>query len=254
MKKTINILAVLCMVCLAGTSCRKTEPQLFADRTGVYFQLATYEFSFSEYPGETEFRISIPIKVMGRLSGEERHVKAELYTYEKVEDEETNQKRANTADPSTYEILEGVIPGDSVGGAFYVNLKYSPELEEDTRQFHINIVPNDDFPEALYNSTPLKIVFSAKEMRPANWIYLQSFFGTYSTSWWKFIKETTGRTSFPYWGYNNPDPELWWMEYDEVAQWATIVKRALRDYNQRHPDAPLTHDDGEQQGEEVVMP
>ncbi|MFR5657061.1 MAG: hypothetical protein ACLUDU_03265 [Butyricimonas faecihominis] len=80
---------------------------------------------------------------------------------------------------------------------------------------------------------------------------LAFFWGDYSTRWWKFIKEATGRTSIPYWS-GNTDTETWWVSDSEFEALQVVVKRALKKYNETH-ETSLTHDDGPSKGKEVQI-
>lgn len=103
-----------------------------------------------------------------------------------------------------------------------------------------------------YNSRIVEVLFTAKEIQPANWNgYLRYFWGDYSTRWWQFIKEATERTSIPYWP-GNADKETWWMSDSEFEALQVVVKRALKKYNETH-ETPLTHNDGPSKGKEVQI-
>jgi hypothetical protein len=228
---------------------------IFGGETGVFFDMATYSHSFADYPGQTERRIIIPLKAMGRLSDEDREVTAELFVYD-----DEDPELQNTANPDLYDILKGVIPAGSETGTFEIDLRYGAELDTEIQRFFVRIVPNDDFPDVSFSARTLKVEFSAQEMMPINWQrgYLSIFLGTYSTAYWKFIKQVTGMSIIPFWysDSTNPDPETFYWngaEQANVSEIVTLLTRALREYNQAHPGAPLTHDDGTKKGQEVVI-
>ncbi len=253
MKRIMYILPALCL--LFGMGCNKNEQMIFGDDTGVYFDMGTYSHSFADYPGQTERRIVIPLKAMGRLSDVDRTVTAELRAYDG--DDPTLM---NTANPDYYDILTGVIPAGSEVGTLDIDLRYGAQLDTMIQQFFVRITPNEDFPDVQFRAGTLKVEFSAQEMMPINWQrgYLYIFLGTYSTSYWKFIKQVTGMSIIPFWytDSTNPDPEtFYWSGADQarVSAIATLLTRALKEYNLAHPGAPLTHDDGAKKGQEVVV-
>lgn len=228
------------------SSCKEQDTILFGEETGVYLDQTSYPFSFNDHPGMEEYTIEIPVTVLGKVSDVDRTVAAELYVEEKEEgdeEEEDEDDMENTADPKLYQILGGTIPAGQTGGAIRIRLIYGEELEDGVYQFHVHIVPSDDFPDVSYRDhLILKVEVTAQQIRPANWdAYLWYYWGTYSTKWWKFIQEATGRTSIPYWP-SGPDPETWWMSDGEFNALNTLVVRAFKAYNESH-DEPLTHDD-----------
>lgn len=247
--KTSRIITALAIAVFAVSafSCKKQSTMIFGDQSGVYPDISEYIYSFLEYPGRTEDVITCPINLFGRVAGHDRVIKAEIAP--------DTLKRINTADPSWYEILDGVMPADSVKGSLRIRLKYNEMLEDSIYMFYVRMAPSEDFPNIDYRSTDvIKVQLTAKEVQPANWNgFLRVFWGSYSTRWWKFIKEATGRTSIPYWP-GNSDKETWWMSDDEFLSLNTLVKRALRNYNELNPDEPLTHDDGVDKGKPVPMP
>ena len=249
MKNTTKILALItaCVFSSLAFSCKKQDAMIFGEHSGVYPDIVSYTYSFLNYPGKTEDVIICPVKLFGKTVGHDRKFRAAL-----VPD---TPKYTNTADPSWYELLEGDMPADSVNGSLYIRLKYDPKLEDSIYVFYVKFVPNDDFPTIEYfNDKFITVELTAKEVQPANWDpALKGYWGTYSTRWWKFIKDATGRTEVPWW-IRNADRETWWMTDDEFMSLNTLVKRALRNYNELHPDEPLTHDDGPDAGKPIPMP
>ena len=118
---------------------------------------------------------------------------------------------------------------------------------------------NDDFQELDLVFPSCRLNFTAKIMKPFNWSQLQYFFGTYSTRWWRFIMEKCERTSLPFWDdlwspIPNPDPNKYNMSYYEMSNLQEMIRQELRNYNRNSLTGPLTHDDGDLAGQQVVMP
>ena len=245
--KTINNLGGLLVLMFLGImnySCDQEETMLFDTEGSVYFTISNYSYSFLEYPGKQVDTIKCPVKIFGNTSNVERFVNAELVT--------GDTSKVNTAPEGLYRVLGGIVPANKEVGHVAVELKHAVELKDSVYVFHIRIVPSDDFQDVSYNNKVVAVQFTALEIQPANWDnYLKWYWGDYSTRWWQFIKESTERTSIPYWP-NNTDKETWWMSDGEFDALTVVVKRALKKYNETH-DTPLTHDDGPSKGKEVQI-
>ena len=226
-------------------SCQESETTIFDQPAGVHFTLDAYSYSFKEKIGVETDTIKLPMEIYGKLSETEREVKVTLV--------ENDTARENTLLPERYKILKSTIPANNSVGTVSLELNYGPELDDSVYVFHLQIEANDEFQEITYQKRIVKVEVTAKEIQPANWAAsLYYYFGDYSTRWWGFIKETTQRTSLPYRGSSNPDPELWNMPIQEFLANVAVVKTALRKYNEG-PDGPLTHDDGPSKGKPVEM-
>lgn len=243
--KTRNLIVISLLIILLS-ACQKQEVALFEQLPGVHFTIAEYSYSFKEKLNVEKDTIKLPLEIYGEIASTDRKVSVVLV--------EEDTAHVTTIQPERYKVLEGVVPAESSSGTVSIELNYGKELEDSVYVFYLKIEPNNEFQEVGFKKKTVKINVTAKEIQPANWTgCLASFFGAYSTRWWEFIKETTQRTSLPYWEYRNPDPVTWWMTQAEFYANVAVVKTALRKYNEG-PDGPLMHDDGPNKGKPVEMP
>lgn len=238
-----SLVSVLMLVGMCA--CEQEETTIFDQPAGVHFTINEYSYSFSDKIGVDRDTIKIPMEIYGKFAPVARTVEVGLV--------EGDTAHVNTILPGRYKILESVIPADSSGGAVVIEVNYGEEMKDSVYVFHLQINANEEFPEVDFKRKIVKVSVTGKEIQPANWAgSLSIYFGDYSTRWWGFIKEATHRTSLPYWGYHNPDPDLWTMTDTEFLVNVAVVKTALRKYNES-PEGPLVHDDGPSKGKNVEM-
>ena len=237
---SLNRLLVLVFLGIMSYSCDQEETMIFETDGSVYFTTSDYSYSFLDYPGKQIDTIKLPVQIFGKTADVDRLVKIELVT--------DDTSKVNTAPEELYSLIGGVVPANEQLGSVSLELKYADALQDTVYVFYVRIVPNDDFEDVSYNSRIVEVLFTAKEIQPAN---LRYFWGDYSTCWWKFIKEATDRTSIPYWP-GNADQDTWWMSDSEFEALQVVVKRELKKYNETH-ETPLTHDDGPSKGKEVQI-
>ena len=159
-----------------------------------------------------------------------------------------------------FTIGEGLVKSNEYRGYIPLQINYVPELDDSIYIARLRLVPNSDFQGVDLDQNTFTLRLTNKLTEPTNWTRLERYFGPYSNSWYRFILETTGLSSLPYWTTNgaldssNPDPERWTMTLYEVKAYAAQVQIALQDYNRKHPQDHLKHEDGPEKGKEVVMP
>ncbi len=147
-----------------------------------------------------------------------------------------------------------MVKANEYSGYVEVEIYKDERLNDSIYQVALEIQPNENFPEVRLNKKTMILSFTNKVIQPANWRWLRWYFGTpFSTRWWTFICEATGRTSLPYFP-TEADKETWWMSVGEVIAYQTITRLALEEYNAKHPNDPLTHDDGDYAGQKIEMP
>lgn len=225
--------------------CEKEGTLEYEEVPGIYFDGAERSYSFYEQPGVWVDTLKLPVLISGNARDYDRPIRLEV-----VLDSNT------TADKEMYVLLEGCIKKGEYDGLALVVLKYVDILEKEVRKLNVRIVETDDFKELRLGQNNCVIRFSAQIIKPDNWdAWLIYYFGeAYSTAWWKFIMEATGKSSLPYYP-THKDQEKWWMSGDELLANYWLVKEALNEYNANpENDPPLVHDDGQYKGQKVEMP
>lgn len=246
--KTHNLLiwSAIVFFLISFYGCEKEEPAGYIGRPGIYFNGKEFSYSFVENPGTTIDTILLPVLVSGNIENHNRAIKAVAMT------------DSTTATVAMYSILEGYVKAGEKTGFLPMEVKYVSELDDETVTVKVKLVENRDFQELDLVYPSCKVTFTAKIIKPFNWSELELAFGSYSTSWWKFIMEKLGRSSLPYWDdfspIPNPDPEKYNISYYEMSNIQQMIRLELADYNKTSAKGPLRHDDGEYAGQEVVMP
>ncbi|MGE7774830.1 DUF4843 domain-containing protein [Chitinophaga sp. NPDC101104] len=241
MKKLRFIIAGICLL----FACKKSQVQTYSDEApAIYFTLTNYSYSFMDDLDSTSRLIYLPVKLSGSLKDEDR-----AFTMEPVNDTNT------TAEPDWYEIRQGYLPKNSVNGVVPIVLKRNATVDTSLVRLRLKLKPGSAL-DTMPNAS-VQVVWTGKIIQPVNWArWLRYYFGTpFSTGWYKFIIEATGRSSFPYEPIlARTDPATWWMSAGQIQAYALQVKEALQAYNAAHPDSPLRHNDGQYKGELVSMP
>ena len=226
-------------------SCEKEGTPEYEEMPGVYFNGAVRSYSFYEKPGTLVDTLKLPVLITGQARDYDRPIRLEV-----VADSNT------TADKEMYELLAGNVVKGEYDGLASVVLKYTDTLEKEVRKLNVKIVETEDFKELRLGQNNCVITFSAKIIKPDNWdAWLHYYFGeAYSTAWWRFIMEATGKNSLPYYP-THKDQEKWWMSGSEVLANYWLVKQALNEYNaDPKNNPPLLHDDGPYANQKVEMP
>lgn len=232
------------MVFSALMGCESSDIMLYEQNAAVYFEANSYNYTFLENPQAT----SKVVKLMVDISGTQVDYDREFVVTRPVVDTIT------TAEENQYVIGKGMVKANEYSGYVEVEVFRDDRLNDSIYRVALEIQPTKDFQEVRLNKKMLILSFTNKVIQPANWRWLRWYFGTpFSTRWWTFICEATGRTSLPYFP-TEADKETWWMSVGEVQAYQTITRLALDEYNAKHPKDPLTHDDGAYAGQKIEMP
>lgn len=234
-------------------SCEKEGVTMYEESPTVYFNEFSRTYTFVENMDHIEIgfdTVKLPLQISGSAINRTREVIMEV-----VKDD-----TLHTAADNMYSIGKGSIEPNQYKGYIPIRVNYSPALDDSIYNIRLRLVANQDFPGVDLANRIFTVSLTNKITEPSNWSKLKSYFGPYSNSWYRFILETTGLNSLPYWttngslDKNNPDPEKWTMTLYEVKAYAAMVKVTLEDYNRKHPLDKLKHEDGPEKGKEVVMP
>lgn len=235
-------MSLLLMVCIIG--CQQTDIMLYQQNAGVYFEAATYGYTFLENPDSTVKKLRLSVDITGSQVDYDREFIVTTPTVDTI----------TTAENDQYRIGKAIVKANEYLGYVEVEVFKDERLKDSVYQLALEIQPNEYFPEVRLNKKIMVLSFTNKVIKPANWRWLRWYFGTpFSTRWWTFICEVTGKTSLPYYP-THADKETWWMSVEEIEAYQAMVRIALEEYNGKHPNAPLTHDDGEYAGQNVTMP
>ena len=241
MKKTICLILFITGVI---ASCNKEEIGLYQDDPNIYFTTLTYTYSFLDDIGATEKTIYLYVRLSGMTQNHDRS-----FEIEPILDTTT------TAKSDWYVIGEGLLPAGAIDGRVPITLRKNEVVDTSNVVLRVRLKADNQMAPIL--TTVSTITWTGQIIQPSNWSsWLRYYFGTpFSTGWFLFICEVTGRTSFPYHGtLAASDPETWWMSAGELQAWAQMVKEALNAYNAENPGNELRHNDGASAGQLVQMP
>lgn len=224
-------------------ACQHEDIMLYQQNPGVYFETATYSYTFLEDPDSTSKVLRLSVDITGSQVDYDRTFTVSRPAVDTI----------TTAEDDQYRIGTGIVKANAYNGYVEIEVFKDDRLKDSVYNVALEILPSADFPEVRLNQKTMVVSFTNEVIQPANWRWLRWYFGDFSTRWWTFICEVTGMTSLPY-DETNADRETWWMTYEELLAYQAMVRVALEEYNMDHPDEPLTHDDGDAAGEPVVMP
>ena len=166
----LNRLLLLVFLGIMSYSCDQEETMIFDTAGSVYFTISDYSYSFLDYPGKEIDTIKLPVQIFGKTAEVDRFVKIELVT--------DDTSKVNTAPEELYNLIGGIVPANEQLGSVSLELKHADALKDSVFVFYVRIIPNDDFKDVSYNSRIVEVLFTAKEIQPANWNgYLRYFWG-----------------------------------------------------------------------------
>lgn len=224
------ILAGLAMLSLASCS---DEDFLYQDQARVRLVGPTIyaagtdslTFSFVTYPADTTFKVmNVQVYVMGTVADYDRTASI------KVVDSLT------TANSSQYEFPSSVtVPSGQPYGILPVTLKRTDDIQDKDVHLYIQVAESADFGVGVNEENHLLLIWNDKLTKPNNWDDLEEFFGTYSDTKYRFMIENAG-------GITGFDTDA--MSWAELQSYKIKFVNALNDYNNAHPTAPLTDENG----------
>lgn len=242
MKLIKAIFSLSFVVMILVSACKKEELKIYQDESPSLYALSGYSFSFIEDPTAQTKTIYLTARLSGEPKDYDRSFKIEA-----VFDSTT------TAKPDWFEIKEGVLPKNSIEGRVAIVLKRNITIDTSLVGLSVQLVPSNELGTML--GTRASVTWTGKIIQPVNWRWMRFYLGAdFSTDWYKFLMQVTGRSSFPY----DPvlaasDPVTWWMSVGEIQAWGLKVKEALIAYNLQHPEDPFVHNDGPKKGLPVVF-
>ena len=166
--KTFKTLLGLVFI-TAMSSCEKDELTSFSTNPAINFVSDSTQYSFIQEPNN-DYVVELPVFIIGDSVSYDR-----FFNVEVLDDVET------TASESQYEIIEGIIPSGSFNGNLKVNVKKSPELDENSVAIKLSVIDSDEFIAGAIENNQTKLIWTNKIVIPA-WTYFRFFFTRNSSS------------------------------------------------------------------------
>lgn len=231
-------LLVACTLCTAAavvTGCSSDEDFYYKDQPRVRLVgdkiwaagSDSVTFSFVAYGATvTEQLINVDAQIMGNVADRDRTVTLAVVP------------ELTTAAASQYVVPEQVtIPAGQAKSTFAVALKRDASLLSKTVRLYVRVTDSSDFLTGVNEDNHIVFIWNDILSKPNNWESLESFFGTYSDTKYRFMLENAGGI-----GEFNADT----MSWAQLNSLRIKFQNQLNDYNAAHPGNPLTDEFGQQ--------
>lgn len=240
------------------TELYEKEPSGFDVESETFYS----SYSFFGNEGAPSHVLSVPVYLMGYEADYDRRVQVELLPDE------------TTAPDGTYSVVEGMIAaGDSVGH-LKIELKNFPDLKDKNVKVAYKIVDSPDFLAGPPRHCKLLVTWGTKLLPPT----LDAHKRTYNTliqggqyidasmeyfslralevivkalNWNDWDNEEKHKDEYNKNGYKYL-PASSFIESRKKA-YRLKISEYIEDYNKKHPDDPLLHDDGKLKGRPIEV-
>jgi len=244
--KTFKIHYILCLLSvLLFSSCAKDlEP--YENQPQVYFferatdlnktRITTKSFSFMSFPSTvTKDTLKIKVKTMGYPADYDRVVRGKLIA-----------EGTTAVEGVNFDFIDGVVKAGQVEGQLWILLYRTADIKSRSLQLNLGIAETKDFKPGVVEDNFFSVSWSDNLVKPSNWdgfISLSAFFGTYSTTKYRFIIDVLGITEFKL--QQSARVPLAEGEYSSamMIDFKNRMKEALVIYNSTHT-TPLTDENG----------
>lgn len=221
--KLLNNIGLSLLTMLVCLSCEKENQVYDADLAAVRFNLGrnpdSIVYSFALMPGVETDTVEIPVQILGFTVPQDRKVSVAVVP-----------EITTATEGKHYRVMNCEIPGGTIGGVLKVVLYKTPDLQDTVMNIAVRLIDSPDLLAGPVNGIDYKIMLTDRLTRPSDWLVQ---FGEYSVVKHKFIIEVTGKGTW----YK----EWKWMQ---VIYNLGLLNKALYEYNNAHPGAPLTDEHG----------
>lgn len=235
-------------------SCKESEPLLFNDVATLQFgpplsaiyqpgsnaagSVRSYTFFYQPEDVKRD-TLFFDIYAVGGVSAIDRSFKLEQVQVEGVNNAVAGTHFVSLDDPAVDKSF--VIKAGQMHTLVPVILLRDASLKTSDVVFSVNVVENEYFKKGEANYIWRRLNFTDRINQPAAWsgFYQNSYYGKYSARKHKFMIDITG--------------ELWDQSFlttvhadlTELAYYMSVVKSALIDYNNKHPDDRMKDEFGD---------
>lgn len=178
-KQIIGFCSLLA-VFVGVNACGDTE-QVHERGSGIYFYEDSLYYSFGEKAANyLEHTVAVPIKLMGAKHSESRNFLVKLVT----------DKTTAIAGKHYTKLVESyTLEADSVNAIVPITLLRKDLGNEATYQITLEMIPNEEFPEAVGQSMMTKVVFTNQLDEPNWWQFCRGYVGQFHPKkYQKFIE------------------------------------------------------------------
>lgn len=182
----MKYIAIIVFVCYSLTACSKDELEQYGDTGYIFFandSANTVEYSFAFNPGVDQDTVPVILKLMGRLTNEDRVISLSV------------DAAHTTATASDYELPDPIVLRAGLAtDTIPLILHKSARLQEEKFRIRLVLSENDNFLPGPADNRSIDILFSDMIARPAWWntVVTTNFLGEYSDTKYRLFIEATG--------------------------------------------------------------
>lgn len=201
----------------------------------VSTRITSKSFSFLTYPSTvTRDTFMIKVKIMGLPASQDRVVRGEAVA-----------EGSTAVAGQHYEFIDGTVKAGAVTGELPVVLLRSADIKTQTVTLNLRIAETKDFKPGVTEDDFFTLTWNDNLIKPTNWdTGLFFYFGTYSTTKFRFVIDVTGVADFPL--QASARVPLKPGEYSNAAMVdiKNRMKEELAVYNSTHT-TPMTDENGQ---------
>lgn len=250
MKKIILILIAGCFL----AACKKESPLLYSEASRIYFALQKAGF-YGKYNTQNE---SLPKRVTINFFGKNSSITADTIRLNvQITGRPANDEKVFNVQVEGIAASEGAdyilpdkgmkFPKDTTNAIYRIIVFRTDRIRTSPSLIKVSLEASDDFKlgpqadttsftgnESVVSITSLSFISKDIAFKPANWdTKLKTYFGEYTEVRFRFVIDVLGMTSFA-------DS----LPAGTLVQYRTRLRTALTAYNNTHPGAPLTDENG----------
>lgn len=222
--KIMKKIFYLSLFLLLTISCQKSDLIEFNDTyTAVNFKPTEkdnsnfYHYSFTTVLDSDHMIVEIPVRIAGIVSDQDRNFDVEVVS--------------STSGPTTFEVLEGVVPANSYEGTLKVKIINHSELRTNTDTLALKIIQNEFFKEGASEFSIATITWNDQLVKFSKWMFLSMFTTPYySPNLHRALVAATGE--------DDPSDILKIVNKIYSGQ----LFRYLQQWKEDHNGEPLRHD------------
>ena len=186
------------------------------------------ELSFTAYAGD-EAPIEVDACIIGNVASYDRTVNLEV------------DEAKTTATADLYDVPQTVtIPANQAKATFNVVLRNAARLQTGGVQLYIKVVASEDFAVGVNEENHLLLKWNDVLTKPVYWSEIEEHFGAYSDVKYRFMLDCLLEKGYS----TNLDPSAAGLNWAALHNFNIMFANMLRAYNEAHPGAPLTDENG----------
>ena len=221
----------LAFITMNIASCDEEEIEVFSDKPCLNFTEVNGSYSFIQ--NQTgEYTFEVPFEIIGDSIDLDRTVKVAVVAGDSL----------TTADPTEYEIMDGILEAGQFSGIVPIKLIKTDRIDNESINIKLAFVETDEFSGGVRELSEYVLTWTNQVIIP-DWKYYGRYCCEYSsTSCYKATIEALGIVE---WQKST-------ISYQFRKTYGIMFGDYVKQWNLDHPDDPLIHDDGEMAGQPII--